>query len=588
LKFARILNKYRLVFWIILVVLTITVLLSPTHFTSEQHPIESIYVFGNLPLFAILYCVWLAVLLLLLFSHGERESDWEKLALVLIFAAVFVGFWLFNSPNAGFRGEAPATAGLVKHMIQENISTLPSDPVYNGFNNVPGTTLLALSFCKITGLSIATTFTLLLIFHLFTLTILLYVFFRANFKNSYIAAFGTLLVIQGNQMMGWYNYHPMIFGLIFVVMLLIILAKKEALSNSATLGFLAIMVLITATISHFMTSMMLFFTLLGIYVVQIRAKKSKDLKFLIIFLVIPIAWLIYNCTFLFRTLVPAIPQFIDKISNKDLFGLFGNITNIAVTYTGPQMPLWATLTHYFWWISIYIIGSLIAIWNFLRAKNLNGRGVIQTGGVLGLIMLTAVAILLSPGGSQFFRFILWGAFFAVPVTLTFFLKSTRRIKRAISVVAVILFLMLSFPTFLAHNNHANSTNTYPIELAATGFLGQNYPSGNGLTVFEIPAWKAPLLYDVPQADIRIIPESVRIRDKADAWDNINNLVASFENSHGQSAESQLLCFFEERAKGDFSFFWGVQPTDPEWNILKERLSSTNKIYSNGQVIMYSP
>jgi len=229
------------------------------------------------------------------------------------------------------------------------------------------------------------------------------------------------------------------------------------------------------------------------------------------------------------------------------------------------------------------------MWSLVRYQSPNRLETVQTGGVLGLIMLTGIAVLFSPGGSQFFRFILWGAFFTVPVILTFFRKRTGKIWQAISIVMVVVFFLLSFPTFLAHNNHANNVNVYPVELAATGFMGRNYRSGNGLTVFEFPTWYATLLYDVPQAEIKSIPESIRIGDKADAWDYMGRLLTSFESLRNRSLGGQLFCFFEKRAKGDLRFWWGVEPTDPAWNELEGRLATANNIYNNGSdVNIYAP
>lgn len=177
----RLSQGYSLTFWLILILLTISLLLSPTNFTPEQHPIESLYVFNNFLLFAALYHIWLAVLILLLFSPGKVNSEQEKLALVGIFAMVFIGFWLVTSPNAGFKGEGLMTAGFVRHFIQENIGKVPSEDPYLGFHNFPGIMLLALLLHAISVLPIANTLTLLLFFHLLLLATLLFILFNVSF-----------------------------------------------------------------------------------------------------------------------------------------------------------------------------------------------------------------------------------------------------------------------------------------------------------------------------------------------------------------------------------------------------------------------
>lgn len=114
---------------------------------------------------------------------------------------------------------------------------------------------------------------------------------------------------------------------------------------------------------------------------QRRAKKSTEVATLILSLIIPSAWLIYHSISLFHDLALTIPLFIENLREKNLFS---HVFVLGQTYTGPQVPLWANLTRVFWWLTIYIFGSVLALRDLISHKNLSTLRIREAGGYLGL------------------------------------------------------------------------------------------------------------------------------------------------------------------------------------------------------------
>jgi hypothetical protein len=137
-------SEIRLALWILLLGLTITILSYPiTISPSYPLPVQTIYMFDNLPLFAALFYFWMLVLLVLLFSKGE--GLWDKLGLCLIFSSVFVGFWTFITPWAG-SGDALIHLGELRYIRETGVITpqahqifgyldFSGSPAYNASNS---------------------------------------------------------------------------------------------------------------------------------------------------------------------------------------------------------------------------------------------------------------------------------------------------------------------------------------------------------------------------------------------------------------------------------------------------------------------
>ena len=150
----------RILLWCLLMLLTLVILLFPVNLTFEFHLVQSLYIFDNLALFGALYYLWLGLLLLLLFSG--KGGDYEKLALVCLFALVFRGFWTVISSGAYPWQDGTTFAAHMSYL--ERFGSFTLDNPNFGYFNFPALPILGSATSLISGLEIFDTATLLTVF----------------------------------------------------------------------------------------------------------------------------------------------------------------------------------------------------------------------------------------------------------------------------------------------------------------------------------------------------------------------------------------------------------------------------------------
>ncbi len=588
-ELLRIGGHVRAGLWLSLLLLTLTLLLFPTRLVLEYHPIQSISAIPNLPLFAALYAVWLLLLLLLLFS-GRETPWWEKPALVGIFALVFIGFWLITGPYTGLRYDGLGNAAHVGYLSQQPDGEIPLGHPNLGYFTFPSMHLLTFALVQIAGLSLFQGVTFVLVFHLVLLAVLLYVLFLRGLNSPSLAALGTLLVIQGNIMLARYSFYPGVWALVFLVMFLLLLYRPgQALFDTWQERFLMLLLLGVTTITHAVAAVMLFFTLAGIYLVRnlyrMRAKASTGLVqglTIAAFLVIPLSWDIYWASLLFESTTKLTAAVVKDFTES---GALITLFNQGESYAGGAAPLWTVIIRYVWLATVFFLGVILGLRNLLN-KDLSRTQQLESGGLVGLLMLSGTITLLSAGGAQSYRFLLYGAFFTVPIILRFLVGLPRNRRRLAVRLAISLFFVLSFPTFLAHNNLVGVSTYYPSELQASSFLAQNYGNnGRDLTVYGFNL--ASMLDGIPDANFRLLPEAIQLKSQEAFWTSADDFITAYESQGHRPGES-VLFGFSKRAKALNEHLLGIRPEDPRWNQIADRLSyASDAIFDSGTVQLYT-
>lgn len=581
---------HRFGLWLLLILLTLTLLLFPTHLTLEYSPIQSLEAIVNLPLFAVLFCVWLLLLLLLLFFRGQK-TDWEKPLLVGIFALVFSGFWLVTGPNTWLRYDGIGNATVVNYLLQSGDGHLPLAHPNLGYFQFPGMHLLALSICQVSELEVSAAVSFLLVFQLVLLSVLVYILFLKCLKNTSLAALGALLVIQGNINLARCSFYPGIWALVFLVMLLILLNKRDhTFFETWQDKLIMVILLVTTTMTHLVTSTMFFLALLGIYLIKKLPSKDAELgkegslsvTTLALCLVVILAWEIYRATALFGALVHVPTTFVKDFTEGRLWDY---IFIMGESYVGARVPLWATITRTFWWVALYIFGVILGLKNLFKVKELSSAERKETGGLLGLIFLT-IATLFSKGGAEYYRFLLYGAFFTVPIILRFLYKLPRR--HLVLTIAAIFFIVFSFPTFLAHNNLVALTARYPSEVQAARFVNHCHGDGDELSIFDFGGASVLQFTGVTEASFRTTAPANFLSGADDFWQSMERVVIGFEGLSDASRGRNSIFFFSKKGVVMQQHFFGIEPTDAKWKELLDRLASKNKIYDNEVVQIYAP
>jgi hypothetical protein len=568
-------DRHRLPLWVLLVSLTLLILFFPVHLKYEYHPIQSPYIFGNnFPLFGILYFVWMALLLLLLFSRRE-EGKWEKLALVCLFAVVFLGFWGIIAPNRFNDGLNNI------RMVNYITSTGGLEPHPNIFYfSFPGLMILGSSLSQIASLKDFDAVTVLTTLNAALFSALLYLLFLRTLKNSLVAAFAAILLLQGSIMISGNTYfYPGYFASSLLVAFLLLSSRQEqGLSMRAQDNFLAIILLVAATVMHFSTSLCFFFILLGMYLVQkVTKREMVRLPAILIYLIILLAWQMYWTFSTFGSLVGLIPGILERISQGDILSF---IFTIGSANLGPALPLWANMTRYFW-LLLFVMGCILWVKNIVTIRRLDWVEGRETAGLLGIALLSGVSTLASTGGYEAARFIMYAPLFTVPILLRFFIK-----RRHVFVALVILLWGLSLPTFLAHNGQIATYAFYPSDFAPGKFIESAYEKANEPALYQSYGdAMTPILYHALDAHVPyLLPSFFDVNSANGTFQALNKVITDFD----KSGDEPRLLIFSERIKGGYEHILGIKPADPRWQEFENRLQSESRIYDDGHVQLYAP
>jgi hypothetical protein len=574
---------HRLGLWLLLIILTLTVLIFPTHLTLEYSGIQSIRIFENLSFFAIVFCAWLALLLLLLFSKGHKEeNDWEKMMLVCIFSAVFLGFWTILTYDVG-RGEGLFNIAHVRYLNE--IGRIPLGDVLLSYFDFPGLHLIGTFVSQVTGLDPIRNAAMILFFQAVFLAALLYILFRRLLNSPYAAPLAVLLIIQGNIWISKLNiFHPRNLGLVLLVTFLVIISRhKERPFRTTPDTILMVLVATTTAMTHFVTSFLLFFIMLGIYLVgKLGRSSSENASPLFILLFIPLLWAIYWAMITFGGTI----QYI-SIALQDLIAKGDPLWTIFLMLRanmGGKMPLWSDITRLYWWVLIYGLGSILGLWNLFRLNKLSPLEKTATGILLGIIVVSIISVLGSLGGERFDTYILYGGFAAVPILLWFILKLRGHIRRYGFICIIVIYVILSFPTFLTHNNTIEQSAFYPDENAMGKFIEQNYNSP-GVYLLEPETRFMVMTYfyqNIHFYGVRVISQ---MEDETGLWDDVDQSIKSFGDWPG-GPESEIIWLFTKRSTLYYQHFFGVIPQNSGWQVLKDKLSNNNTIYTNGKNLIF--
>ncbi len=590
---------HRLGLWILLILLTAIILLFPVRLNYEYHAIESIYAFGDkLPLFTILFYIWIAILLLLLFARG-KSSEWQKLGLVCIFALGIFGLWIINAPYGGHPDEI-WQMGHIKYLQEAGKIDL-AHPVFNYFQ-FPAFHLVNTSLSQISGSGVFETRIWFMLFSGVTFAELAYLLFQKFLKDSRLASLGVLLLllvcvkVYSAETAFW----PGNLANIFLVALLLLLSWRQDRAMGAALPLITIILLVAFTMSYLPTPTCFIFILAAIYLLQkVSIKNVVSLTAVTLFFVIFMGWEMYYSARMFDSMFAGLaPAFIGGFT--EVGGRLSAILGIGTAYVGETVPLWANLTRLFWITLIFGFGGILGIRNLIRARRLSSIETMETGGLWGAIIFGLVCFLTFVGGEQTGRIFMYAPFFAIPIVFRFLSGFSRRdeplnfagfhkslaapwgwFRRHVVTLLIILFLVLSLPTFLADNYRVSTHTIYPQENSAGEFLQSTY-GAEELNLYSVGFVASVYTYYVPEAHFRTMPVPEVSAGKEGLWLELNQYAERFENSRDENA----IFVISERFRHSYAPRIIIESTDPRWMEFVNRLSQNDLIYDNGHVQIY--
>lgn len=576
----------RVLLWVLLIALTALLLLFPVHLINEYHPIQAPYLFDNLPLFGTLFCLWMLLLLLLLFSkRDENRLTWGNLTLASIFALVFLGFWVVITPY-GSSADGIYNMGHVRYLGETGSIAVGHQSL--GYFDFPGMHLLVSALSQTCGLGIFESATVFLIFNAMLFSALLYILFVKTLKSNHLGLLGVLLIIVGSVLIvdDITDFYPRALGFTLLAGFLVMLNRSENTLFGTTVSdtLLMIILFVAITISYFVVSFLALLVLLGIYGVQLIAKDRKAsaiITTITLLLVMVLSWEIYWTWHTFNSLAGFLPKVMEDLFSGEFLTM---VLTLAPANVGARLPIWASVTRLFWW-ALLGLATILGLHNLFRARRLTLMEKIETGGLLGILLLTALGLFATERGTQFARYLLYAPLFCAPILLRFLFKSGNWGRRSLVVLTVLVFA-LSLPTFLSSVNTVSTDAIYAYECASGEFLeSHSYEQGKNIIVYRTTdsstSWAA---YYIPNA-LRKGIGPLGYYDVDELWQEVDKLVTDFQNP-GPVLEKQKVFVISEKSTNVFQHLLDIPPDHPGWEELRQRLSITNVIYNNGHVQIF--
>jgi hypothetical protein len=584
-------EKYRLILWILLLLLTASILIFPVNLQFEYHPVESLYIFGdNLLLFSILYVVWLASLLLLLFS---KIAEWQRVVLITIFTLVFLGFWVVNTPYGSY-ADGMVNMGHVKYLTETG--NIQFDHPVLAYFQFPGMHLTALSLSEITGLDIFWVRIIFILFLRVLFAILLYLFFSRTLNNKTLASLSVILLIQGSIMLSRTEFHPsdmafIFFGIILFTVFVINKYRSVPMMSIFIISFAGLIM------TYLAIPVFIIFILGGIYLLQKISKKNTISWTLLIFcIVIFLTWEMYWATRMFYGLAGHTQDLIAAFSDpiERLLPIFGT----ASSKLGESVPLWASLTRFFWMAVIFVLGMVLGVRNIFRIRKLDSTETLETGGLWGVLIFSVIGVFAFPGGTQIHRILMYAPLFTVPIIMRFLnsyekpqtdyipahhnllTRSSNWLGKYSVILLMVIFFVLSLPTFLVNRSDINTQTIYKYELSAGEFVENNFDDNSLLFISDILTIYTNTYY-VPDASLSHPPQPWEVSGEEDFWLALDRITENFTNSTTMS-----LFTLTEKFDKPYSSLFNITQDDPKWLGFTHKLTENNMIYSNNHTQIY--
>jgi len=560
-----------LLLWLLLPLLTASLLLQVRPAPWAYEPVQSLHIFRNLPLFAALYVVWLS---LLLFLVWRVRGFWEAAVLVSSFALVHVGTVVIAT-HYGAGEDWIKGADSVQIQQTGNLD-------FRGYSDFPGIAILGTFVASVTDVDLLTLRTPLLLIWLVALSTLLLVGYSRLLRSINLAALTVLLAIQSNLMLARFYLHPVHMGVLLVIALLGLLSGRERPLVPRE-RLLLILCMVGLTITHFVSSVIGILIIAGYYLEQrwrgrpaIVSQETVTLG-----VVLVAAWCIYWTTLTFPSLVGYFPKIDDRFRQGIAFLYVERVSKA----NSEGLPFWVTGLQGFWWVAIYLAGGALALRSLVR-RRLSVAAPSHAGAYVLIAGALAVGSIVSPGGYDFYRIIVYGSFLAAPLVVHFLLAGPRAKILPLAVSGA--FLVLSFPTLLAHNTAIGQQSTHPSEIAAAKFLSPAVAGKENVTRLfggsfgpDRVEYYAPGL--IPNA-VGFPGQGTDIVDLEEGRAIWRSYLEDFVDEADQGRDAVFV--FDYQDVVFWRHLYRLPENDPLWSQVRQSLSRTDFFYDAGRVRFY--
>ncbi len=575
------LRLWRYLLWLPVIALTVALLTYPRTMTLEFSPIQSLEAVAPLTQFAILYYSWMIALVALLLLQGQdRASHWQGLALVGTFVLVYRGFW--DIPFAAVKHVDSVLNTTTVDYIRVT-GTVPFGHPNITYADFPGLHILTVALATTIGVATEDAVTVILLAMDVLLAGVLYLICLHLLKDTRWAGIACLLAMQGSIVFAHLVFYPGTLGLVFASMLLLLaLNPNGAPFDRPSYAVLALILLAAITITHFVTSALVLSFLVGTWLVRhVRSgpKEPFPSSRVALYVVVPLAWLVYAAVQTFGSLVGVS----DEISGNLLReGFLRDVFVVGGSNLGPALPLWVTALRLFWLVFLYGAGTVAALLGLRRLRSLPSVEATALGALLGIFLLAGTATLISSGGSQFLRYLMYAPLVVAPLLLMTVGRLTLALRRVGLAVVVVSLVALAVPTFLANYATVQMDTFYAYEEAPAQMLGRHATSTSAL-LFGPAGSYAPYIRYLPDAQYVPVPEFAALKNDTGVWGYLENDLNDFTAGRNEGVSIYI---YSTRPRATYWHNFGIPLDDPSWDAIRSHLEGQAAIYDNGFVTLY--
>ncbi len=567
----------RAALWALLLALTGVLVLYPKHLTLEYNPVQSLRVFPNLPLFGGIFYAWLTTLVALAFLPGRLGGTlgtFEGLALAGVFSLTYRGMWDILLPDYWADGLSNI---ITAQFIMDGGTILPTNPNI-AYLDFPGLHVLTVVLAQIINSDIKFAVVVMLLVLDVLTAALLYLISLALLKDVRLAVFAAVLGMLGNPVFAYYFFYPGYLGatLLFTFLLLLFKDQTSPLARGCALVLLA-----GVTISHFISSLAFAFALAGVVIADpyLRQRRRLAITTVVLFAAVPMVWLVYGALPTFRNLAVIAREIVRNLTENTLFWF----STIARANLGGNQPLWARGVRFFWLFTLYGVGTLATLSYVARIRQAGTVVRVAAGAFGGLMLLSVTATVISLGGDQFFRFLVFAPVFTAPLLIRVLQQSPTG-RRAVLGALVLATVLVSLPTLLAYRSPVEMYTYYPYEYYAGRFISLA-TVGEDPEIYSLALSRLPVLrykrdahyFDEGQVNVNLI-------DEAGLWKAVSGLEQRFRTA---PTRAPLGLFLQSaRPKVYYQHVFGITPTSREWADLEQRLSAADLTYDSRHAKVY--
>lgn len=583
-------SNSRILLWLTALGLTAAILSYPVDLQLAGSPMQSTESIRALNLFGALYYLWLLVLLALLLGSTEVPRHSERALVVILFTLVFWGFWIVKT----YEGQVEELGFLanVKHLADTGRISLGTRNLY--YFDFPGLSILAHALQSIAGLSYQHVRTVGVLSAAVLSALVLYCLHEIvtcvpgpGHATRYLVV---PLIVQSSMLLSvQFFFRPeSTLALNLFLTVLILAVHDKYLRNSSWHLALGLLLLGALTITHFMTSVAMVFVLSGIYLARIAPANRGNIRgAIVLLLAMVIGWQLY---YAIRTLDVILGLATRLTSLIDAGTALAYVTTLARANLAEEIPLWARMVRLFWLIGVYLVASVLAVWNLARLNDLSRFDRISTLGLASVALMSALSAVLSATGVQASRYLQYGSFFAAPLLLSHLARVKQ--QRLLLKTVVPAFLLLSLPSFFAFHGQISTRTLYPSEGRGAEFLSSRVADRDNVNVYTGARELNYYVFYFPNTVIRTPPrvaEDPNLLTASDVpvfWNATDALLSEF-SAHplGDSDEGRVFVFSKAFLL-TYRHLLGIPVDDPRWTTVQVRLNSANLFYSNGQVWSY--